>query len=104
MRTTMAVGSFLVVFGTFMTSLGTKYWHFFLAQGVCVGIGLGIMFIAPSTSHQLLLPQAPDDGVDVCRDGDEHRKRHLLGYHTVPDRAGGFQLGSASICTCGVVL
>lgn len=33
--------------GTFMTSIGTEYWHFFLAQGVCVGIGLGIMFMPP---------------------------------------------------------
>ncbi|OIW32791.1 MFS general substrate transporter [Coniochaeta ligniaria NRRL 30616] len=46
-RSTMALGSFLVVFGTFMTSLGTEYWHFFVAQGVCVGIGLGIMFMPP---------------------------------------------------------
>ncbi|KAH8913094.1 MFS general substrate transporter [Coniochaeta sp. PMI_546] len=46
-RSTMATGSFLVMFGTFMTSLGTQYWHFFLAQGVCVGIGLGVMFMPP---------------------------------------------------------
>lgn len=46
-RSTMAAGSFLVVLGTFMTSIGTEYWHFFLAQGVCVGIGLGIMFMPP---------------------------------------------------------
>jgi MFS family permease len=46
-RLTMAGGAFLVVFGTFMTSLGTEYWHFFLAQGVCVGIGLGVMFMPP---------------------------------------------------------
>ncbi|KAH8891394.1 MFS general substrate transporter [Thozetella sp. PMI_491] len=46
-RSTLAGGSFLVVFGTFMTSLGTEYWHFFLAQGVCIGLGLGTMFMPP---------------------------------------------------------
>ena len=46
-RSTMAAGAFLVVLGTFMTSLGSKYWHFFLAQGVCVGVGLGVMFMPP---------------------------------------------------------
>lgn len=38
-------GSFLVVFGTFMTSLATRYWEIFLAQGICTGIGLGILFM-----------------------------------------------------------
>ncbi|TGJ81346.1 hypothetical protein E0Z10_g7413 [Xylaria hypoxylon] len=46
-RSTFAVGAFLVVFGTFATSLGSEYWHFFLAQGVTVGLGLGIMFMPP---------------------------------------------------------
>lgn len=46
-KSTMAVGSFLVVMGTFMTSLGTQYWHFFLAQGICCGLGEGIMFMPP---------------------------------------------------------
>jgi MFS family permease len=46
-RSTMTVGAFLVVLGTFMTSLGTQYWHFFLAQGICCGLGEGIMFMPP---------------------------------------------------------
>ncbi|KAI0474216.1 MFS general substrate transporter [Xylaria cf. heliscus] len=46
-RLTFAVGAFLVVFGTFVTSLGYEYWHFFLAQGLTVGLGLGIMFMPP---------------------------------------------------------
>ncbi|KAI1423220.1 MFS general substrate transporter [Xylaria sp. FL1777] len=46
-RSTYAVGAFLVVFGTFVTSLGTEYWHFFLAQGLTVGLGLGTMFMPP---------------------------------------------------------
>lgn len=46
-RSTVAVGAFLVVLGTFMTSLGSQYCHFLLSQGFCVGIGLGTMFMPP---------------------------------------------------------
>lgn len=46
-RSTTAVGAFLVVFGTLMTSLCTQYWQIFLAQGVCIGFGLGTMFMPP---------------------------------------------------------
>jgi MFS family permease len=44
-RTSIATGTFLVVFGTMMTSLGTQYWHFLLAQGFCVGLGAGCVFM-----------------------------------------------------------
>ncbi|KAI1171028.1 MFS general substrate transporter [Nemania sp. FL0916] len=46
-RSTFVVGAFLVVVGTFLTSLGYEYYHFFLAQGLTVGLGLGIMFMPP---------------------------------------------------------
>ncbi|KAI1323897.1 MFS general substrate transporter [Xylariaceae sp. FL0255] len=46
-RSTYAFGAFLVILGTFTTSVGTKYWHFFLSQGLAVGFGLGIMFMPP---------------------------------------------------------
>ncbi|KAF4973599.1 hypothetical protein FZEAL_9277 [Fusarium zealandicum] len=44
-RETVAVGSTLAVFGSFMTSLCTEYWQIFLAQGVCTGIGLALIFM-----------------------------------------------------------
>ena len=53
-RYTVAAGSFLVVLGTFMTSLATEYWQILLAQGVCAGLGGGIAFmpaIAVMTSY-----------------------------------------------------
>ncbi|KAJ4160053.1 uncharacterized protein LMH87_007985 [Akanthomyces muscarius] len=46
-HSTVAAGAFLVVLGTFMTSLGSQYWHFLLSQGLCVGFGLGTMFMPP---------------------------------------------------------
>ena len=46
-KETIAAGSLLVVFGTFMTSLCTEYWQIFLAQGLCTGLGLGIVFMPP---------------------------------------------------------
>lgn len=38
-------GSLLIVFGMFMTSLCTEYWQLMLAQGVCIGLGSGCLFI-----------------------------------------------------------
>ncbi|KAH8906314.1 MFS general substrate transporter [Coniochaeta sp. PMI_546] len=48
-RTTMTAGLFLIVLGMFMTSLATEYWQLILAQGVCVGLGMGLSFL-PSTA------------------------------------------------------
>ncbi|XXH00091.1 Kynurenine formamidase [Hypoxylon texense] len=44
-RETILGGSFVALVGTFMTSLATEYWQIFLAQGVCTGIGLGLMYM-----------------------------------------------------------
>lgn len=38
-------GSFLVVFGQMMLSLCTEYWQVLLAQGFCIGIGTGCLFV-----------------------------------------------------------
>lgn len=46
-RSTVAAGAFLVIFGTFMTSLSTTYWQLLLSQGLCTGLGLGVMFMPP---------------------------------------------------------
>lgn len=49
LRTLLIVGSFGVVFGHMMLSLCTEYWQVLLAQGFCVGIGAGCLFV-PSVS------------------------------------------------------
>lgn len=44
-RALLAVGSFGVVFGFMMLSLAKTYWQVILAQGVCVGLGAGCLFV-----------------------------------------------------------
>ena len=43
-RVVYLAGSFFLVLGVFMTSLSTRYWQLFLAQGICTGIGNGLIF------------------------------------------------------------
>ncbi|KAL4882347.1 major facilitator superfamily domain-containing protein [Aspergillus karnatakaensis] len=43
-KVTLTIGALLELFSIFMTSLCTKYWQLFLAQGVGQGLGCGLMF------------------------------------------------------------
>ncbi|EAW12156.1 putative MFS monocarboxylate transporter [Aspergillus clavatus NRRL 1] len=45
LKTLVALGSFLVVFGLMMTSLSSQYYQVFLAHGVTVGIGCAFLFL-----------------------------------------------------------
>jgi MFS family permease len=44
-RALLAIGSFLIIFSLMMTSLVEQYYQAFLAQGVCFGIGAGMLFV-----------------------------------------------------------
>lgn len=44
-RPLLAVGSFCIVFGIMMLSLCTTYWQALLAQGFCIGIGAGCLYV-----------------------------------------------------------
>lgn len=44
-RESVLAGSVLVALGVFMTSLSTQYWQILLAQGVCTGVGLGLIWM-----------------------------------------------------------
>ena len=45
LRTLLVCGSFLETLGIMMTSLGRDYYQVFLAQGICVGLGGGMVFV-----------------------------------------------------------
>ncbi|TGO53860.1 hypothetical protein BCON_0116g00040 [Botryotinia convoluta] len=44
-RPLLCTGTFMVVFGMMMTSISTSYWQIVLAQAMCMGIGLGCLFV-----------------------------------------------------------
>src|SRR5258707_11324010 len=44
-RPMLIVGNFGVIFGVFMLSLADTYWEVFLAQGVCMGLGAGLLYV-----------------------------------------------------------
>ena len=41
----LLAGNFLVVLGIMMLSLSRTYWQVFLSQGVCMGLGAGLLYI-----------------------------------------------------------
>ncbi|KAI1395244.1 MFS general substrate transporter [Hypoxylon fuscum] len=43
-RSLIAIGSVLQLLAVFMASIATEYWQLFLAQGVCGGLGAGILY------------------------------------------------------------
>jgi hypothetical protein len=45
LRFLMTLGCFMSVFGTMMLSLSTEYYQIFLSQGVCMGIGNGLVYV-----------------------------------------------------------
>lgn len=40
----LAIGTVVMVFGTMMASISTKYYQFLLSQGFCVALGMGFAF------------------------------------------------------------
>lgn len=50
-RVPVALGGFLLVLGTMMSSISTRYYQFMLSQGLCTAIGLGLIF-TPALSIQ----------------------------------------------------
>jgi MFS family permease len=41
----LVVGNIAVIFGLFMLSLSRTYWQVFLSQGVCMGLGAGLLYV-----------------------------------------------------------
>ncbi|KAK4242543.1 major facilitator superfamily domain-containing protein [Achaetomium macrosporum] len=70
-KSTIIAGCFLVVFGTFMTSLCKEYWQIFLAQGLCTGLGLGIIFMPPLSviNSYFVTLRSSAIGISACGTG-----------------------------------
>jgi MFS family permease len=45
LRPQLCAGIFLEVLGLIMTSISTKYWQVLVSQGVCVGLGAGLLYL-----------------------------------------------------------
>lgn len=45
LRPLLLIGSVLEVFGLMMTSLSSEYYQMLLAQGICVGVGAGMLYV-----------------------------------------------------------
>ncbi|PVH97936.1 MFS monocarboxylate transporter-like protein [Periconia macrospinosa] len=45
LRSMLCAGNFLVVCGIMMLSLSTEYWQILLSQGICMGLGAGLLYI-----------------------------------------------------------
>lgn len=71
---TYRVGSLLVVLGIAMASLGTRYWHILVAQGVLCGLGSGMIF-CPS--------------VALCSTYFQRRRSLAIGLGASGSSAGG---------------
>ncbi|KAL4937287.1 hypothetical protein BDV06DRAFT_77516 [Aspergillus oleicola] len=48
-RSLLVTGSFLSVFGIMMLSLAEKYYQILLSQGICAGLGFGLLYIPSIT-------------------------------------------------------
>lgn len=62
-------GSLLSVFGVFMTSLSTKYWQLFLAQGVCCGLGNGFLFCPTISLVSTYFSTKRNLAIGICATG-----------------------------------
>lgn len=68
-RATFILGSLFQVLGVFMTSLCTEYWQLFLAQGVCTGIGNGLIFCPVLALVSTYFSRNRSLAISICASG-----------------------------------
>lgn len=56
LRPLLLLGCSLIVLGMATLSLATAYWHVFLSQGLCVGLGAGLTFVPSLAFITTLFP------------------------------------------------
>lgn len=62
-------GVVVLLLGVFMTSLATDYYQVFLAQGVCIGIGVGLMFCPALTLVSTYFSRRRAMSLAICASG-----------------------------------
>jgi MFS family permease len=81
-----AAGLAIQLLGVFMTSLCTSYWQLFLAQGICTGIGNGLLFcpsLAVLTTY-FLTRRGIAVGIAACGTATGGVVFPLLAQHLLP--------------------
>jgi MFS family permease len=81
-----AMGLAVQLFGVFMTSLCTTYWQLFLAQGICTGVGNGLLFcpsLAVLTTY-FLRRRGVAVGLAACGTATGGVVLPLLAQHLLP--------------------
>jgi hypothetical protein len=99
-HTVLNLGCFLQVFAVFMTSISSQYWQVFLAQGICKGIGDGLVF-CPTVAHILLNTAVPRHGVYRLWRGN--RRHHLSSDRTAATSQRWLWLDSQGDGLCRLV-
>lgn len=87
LRPLLVAGSLLEVFGLMMLSISTQYYQVLLSQGICVGLGAGMIFV-PSLS-----------AVAVCL--DDARRAKIIGLVSSATGIGIFSTFSFTYCFQG---
>lgn len=105
-------GSFLAVFGLFMTSLSTTYWQLFLAQGVCCGLGNGCLFCPSLSILSTYFTKKRSLAIGICAAGSATGGMLFpglvkvmlptVGFAWTMRTLGFFQLVSLGICCMGI--
>lgn len=104
-------GSFMVTFGLMMASLGTQYYQLLLAQGFCIGIGAGCIFIVSVAIIPQYFSTKRAFAIGIAASGSSlggviypivfHELQPLVGYGWATRVMGFIALATLSIpCAC----
>jgi MFS family permease len=104
-RPLFLLGSILAVLGTMMASLCTQYWQTFLAQGICVGIGNGLMFCPTIAvvSTYFLKKRALAIGIGACGSGTGGIIYPLMVRYLLPQVGFGWSLKAIGFIQAGTL-
>lgn len=108
LHTLLAIGTFLIVFGLMMTSLSTQYYQVLLAQGVCMGLGSGCIFVPSVAIVATYFNRKRSYAIGIAASGSSigavvytavfHQLQPRIGFGWATRVMGFLALGTLSIC------